>query len=52
MNSAVKKLICENSDFEEPQTLQDFRPIISNAKDLVSYLLNRGFIPCTVPQNL
>jgi hypothetical protein len=45
-NSWAKKLISEDSDFEEPQTLQDFGPFISNAKDLAFYLMNRGFVPC------
>ena len=43
-NSWAKKLISEDSDFEEPQTLQDFGPFISSAKDLADYLLERGFI--------
>ena len=43
MNSTIKKLIYEDSDFAEPQTLQDYGPVISSAKDLAFYLLYRGF---------
>jgi hypothetical protein len=44
MNPTIKKLICEDSDFAEPQTLQNFWPFIANAKDLANYLVELGFI--------
>jgi hypothetical protein len=49
MNAHIKKLISEDSDFEEPQTLQDFGPFISNAKDLAAYLTELGFIQSYYP---